>query len=111
MGKIGKISLQNVKLYYSLSSSTKKLLHLFLYQKPKDYVDLYFILKEKSSIWDLLKIVKTKFKLDLDLISLGEDFLNSKELKFLPKMIKPLTLDELKSFFRLQAKKLGTKVI
>lgn len=88
-----------------------KLLLLNLTEEPKDYVDLYFILKEKCSIWDLIEIVRVKFKLDLDLISLGEDFMNAKKIKFLPKMIKPLTLKELKSFFKIQAAKLGTKII
>lgn len=88
-----------------------KLLLLNLTEEPKDYVDLYFILKEKYSIWDLLETAKTKFKLDLDLISLGEDFLNAEKIKFLPLMIKPLTLDELKSFFKLQAVKLGARIV
>ncbi|MFN4212390.1 MAG: hypothetical protein ACK4FL_00255 [Microgenomates group bacterium] len=74
-------------------------------------MDLYFILKEKYTIWDLLEGVKKKFKLDLDLISLGEDFLNVEKIKFLPKMIKPLTLDQLKIFFKEEAKKLGKKII
>lgn len=88
-----------------------KLLLLNLTEEPKDYVDLYFILKEKSSIWDLIEIVKNKFKLNLDLISLGEDFMNAENIKFLPQMIKPVTIEELKAFFKLQAKKLGTKII
>ena len=88
-----------------------KLLLLNLTEEPKDYVDLYFILKEKYSIWDLLETAKAKFKLDLDLISLGEDFLDAEKIKFLPLMIKPLTLDELKSFFKLQATKLGAGIV
>lgn len=88
-----------------------KLLLLNLTEEPKDYVDLYFILKEKCSIWDLIEIVRVKFKLDLDLVSLGENFMNVEKIKFFPLMIKPLTLNELKSFFRLQATKLGTKII
>lgn len=88
-----------------------KLLLLNLTEEPKDYVDLYFILKEKVTIWDLIESAKIKFKLDLDLISLGEDFMNAEKIKFLPQMIKPLTLIELKSFFKQQASKLGTKII
>lgn len=88
-----------------------KLLLLNLTEEPKDYVDLYFVLKEKYSIWDLLKTAKAKFKLDFDLISLGEDFLKSEKIKFLPQMIKPLTLDELKEFFKLQATKFGAKIV
>lgn len=102
---------QNIEIDSPLDIATNKLLLLNLTEEPKDYVDLYFILKEKLSIWDLIEAVKTKYKLELDLISLGKDFLNTEKIKFLPQMIKPLTLDELKSFFKLQASKLGTKVI
>ena len=102
---------QNIDIDSSLDIGTNKLLLLNLTEEPKDYVDLYFILKEKCSIWDLIEAAKIKFKLDLDLISLGEDFMNAEKIKFLPQMIKSLTLDELKSFFKLQAKKLGAKII
>lgn len=88
-----------------------KLLILNLETNSKNYVDLYFLLKEKYSIWDLLYSVETKFRLQLDLISLGEDFLEAEKLDFLPKMIKPLTLDELKRFFREKARELGKTVV
>ena len=88
-----------------------KLLTLNLETNPKDYVDLYFLLKEKFTIWDLIYAVEAKFKLELDLISLGEDFLEVDRIDFLPRMIKPLNLDELKMFFRGEAAKLGKKVI
>lgn len=105
------LTYQGIEVDSPKDIGANKLLLLNLTEEPKDYVDLYFILKEKCSIWDLIKIVKNKFNLDLDLISLGEDFMNVEKVKFLPKMIKPLTLDELKSFFKLQASKLGTKII
>lgn len=90
--------------------AANKLILLNLTQEAKDYVDLYFILKEKYPVWELLKAVKMKFKLDLDLISLGEDFLNVENIKYLPRMIKPLTLNQLKTFFKQEAKKLGKKI-
>ncbi|PIV09229.1 hypothetical protein COS31_04080 [Candidatus Roizmanbacteria bacterium CG02_land_8_20_14_3_00_36_15] len=102
---------QNIDIDSLLDIGTNKLLLLNLTAEPKDYVDLYFILKEKYSIWDLIEGAKIKFKLDLDLISLGEDFMNAGTIKVLPQMIKPLTLDELKSFFKLQAIKLGAKIV
>ncbi len=109
--KIDKGSIyQGVNIDSLKDIGANKLLLLNLTEEPKDYVDLYFIL-ERYSIWDLIKAVRVKFKLELDLVSLGEDFLNSKKLKFLPKMIKPLTLDELKEFFKQLATKLGAKII
>jgi len=88
-----------------------KLLIINLNQETKDYVDLYFLLQEKFTVWDLINAVSVKFKLDLDLISLGEDFLNAEKLQYLPKMIKPLTMEELKKFFRQKARELGMKRI
>jgi len=102
---------QGIKIDSTKDIATNKLLILNLNEDPKDYVDLYFILKEKFSIWELLEAVKKKFNLELDLISLGEDFLNVKKIKFLPKMLKPLTLKELKNFFINQAKKIGKKIV
>lgn len=88
-----------------------KLLVLNLNEEVKDYVDLYFILQEKYSIWDLIDAVSVKFKLRLDLISLGEDFLKVQGFQYLPKMIKPLSLNQLKDFFTKKAHQLGEKIL
>lgn len=88
-----------------------KLLTMNLETNPKDYVDLYFLLKEKYTIWDLIYAVESKFGLQLDLIALGKDFLAVEEIDFLPRMIKPLTLTELKTFFRNEATKLKGKIV
>lgn len=105
------LSYQGIEIDSIKDIGANKLILLNLSEEPKDYVDLYFILKEKCSIWDLIEVVRVKYKLELDLVSLGEDFLNSKKIKFLPKMIKPLILDELKEFFKSQAVKLGAKIL
>jgi hypothetical protein len=102
---------QGIKIDSIKDIGANKLLILNLNEESKDYVDLYFILKEKFSIWELIEAVKLKFNLELDLISLGEDFLEVEKLDFLPQMIKSLTLKELKSFFQDQAKKIGKKII
>lgn len=87
-----------------------KLLTVNLETNPKDYVDLYFIINNKLTLWDLLYAVEAKFNLQLDLIALGEDFLEAEKIAVLPRMIKSLTLKELKSFFRKKAEILGKKV-
>lgn len=102
---------QNIEVDSVLDIGVNKLLLLNLTEESKDYVDLYFILKERYSIWDLINGAKIKFKLDLDLISLGEDFINVEKIKFLPQMIKPLSLDKLKSFFKQEASRIGTRII
>ena len=76
----------------------------------KDFVDLYFLLKD-FSLWDLLEGVRIKFRTDLELFTLASDFLKVERFDYLPKMIKPLTLEELKDFFREKAKEVGKKAI
>ena len=102
---------QGIKIDSIKDIGANKLLILNLTEESKDYVDLYFILKEKFSIWELIEAVKLKFNLELDLILLGEDFLKVEKIDYLPQMIKSLTLKELKSFFQDQAKKIGKKII
>ncbi len=76
----------------------------------KDFVDLYFLL-QKFSVWDLLSGVRVKFGMELEPILVGSDFLKAETFEFLPKMIKPLTLAELKTFFREKAKEIAGKSV
>ena len=76
----------------------------------KDFVDLYFLLKVKYSIWDLMSGVERKFHIKLEPLLWAADLLSVEQVKYLPKMIKPLNVDQLKSFFREQAVKLGRQV-
>lgn len=87
-----------------------KLLTITQRTDVKDFVDLYFLL-QKFSLWDLLEGVKTKFGVKLELFLLSSDFLKAENFDFLPKMIKPLTLDELKSFFRQKAQETGRRSV
>src|SRR3989344_4231198 len=78
----------------------------------KDFVDLYFILQHHYSIWDLFYSAEIKFKnMDLDMELIAMDMLKIEDFIELPKMIKPITLDELKIFFRQKAKELGLKSV
>lgn len=75
----------------------------------KDFVDLYFLLKE-FSIWDLIDGVKIKFNNKIEPWILAADLINVESFQTLPKMIRPLTLLQLKQFFRKEAKKLGLQI-
>jgi len=77
----------------------------------KDYVDLYFLL-EKLSLWDLVEGVKIKFRMDIEPWILASDMIYYVEkFETLPRMIKPLTLDKLKKFYRKLAVDLGKKSV
>ena len=92
--------------------STNKLMTISQRTNVKDFVDLYFLLMGKYSFWDLLYSAEVKFKkLDIDRLLLAEDFLKVDDFETLPRMIIPITLEELKKFFREKAKELGTKAV
>lgn len=76
----------------------------------KDFVDLYFLLQE-FTFWDLYYGVEEKFGMEVDLVFIAASMLEVSDFNTLPKMLVPLSLKELKDFYRQQAKQLGMKVV
>ncbi|MBI2085970.1 hypothetical protein HYT74_01370 [Candidatus Daviesbacteria bacterium] len=62
-------------------------------------------------IWDLMEGARIKFRLKTDPFLIGIDCLKVESFDSLPKMLKPLTLDQLKDFYRNLAKKLVSSVV
>lgn len=79
--------------------------------EPKDFVDFYFIFKEKNiSLETIRSLVRKKFNLSLEAATIGSELAKARLLDKLPNMIKPLTLDELKQFFIDQSKSLSGEI-
>ncbi len=76
----------------------------------KDFVDLYFLLKE-FSLWDLIYGLEPKFNMEFDHILIGTAFLKIKQFDTLPKMLVPLKLENLKDFYKDLAKKIGLRIV
>lgn len=72
----------------------------------KDFVDLYY-LEPKFGLWDLIEGAKIKFRQEIEIYNLASDFLKIEDFDKLPAMIEPLTLEQLKEFYRDLGKKLG----
>lgn len=72
----------------------------------KDFVDLYY-LSQQFSLYELLDLSNMKFRRDYDPILLACDFMKVEKFDFLPRMIKNLTLNELKHYFLDLAQKMG----
>lgn len=89
--------------------ATNKLLTINQRTEVKDFVDMYFLLREYT-LWDLLYGVETKFKVKLDTLLVASDFLKVEEFDFLPRMILPLDIPTLQAFFRAKAVELGKRV-
>ncbi|PIR41909.1 MAG: hypothetical protein COV30_01150 [Candidatus Yanofskybacteria bacterium CG10_big_fil_rev_8_21_14_0_10_37_15] len=72
---------------------------------PKDFVDLFFLI-QKYDIIKLKEGVQLKFGHKLDYLTIGSSFSKARKIEALPKMIKPLTVKDLKDFFNKESKKL-----
>jgi hypothetical protein len=96
---------QGIKIDSIKDIGANKLLILNLNDESKDYVDLYFILKEKFSIWESIEAVKLKFNLELDLILLGEVFLRVEKNRLPSSNDKIFNFKRIKKLFSRSSKK------
>jgi len=93
-----------------LDIATNKLLVITQRTTVKDFVDLYYLL-QTHSVYDLMEGVKIKFKIKIEPFLLSSDFLKVDSFTFLPRMIKPLTLDSLQTYFHALAIKLSKQAV
>ena len=104
------LNINGVKIDSLQDIATNKLHTVTSRTQVKDFVDLYFLLKE-FTVWDLFYGVKEKFRIELDLFWLGSDFLKVEQFDVLPKMLVPLKLKDLQDFFKEKAKQLGMRIV
>lgn len=102
-------TIESVQVDSLFDIAINKLSTIMQRTEVKDFVDLYFLLKS-FTLWDLMEGVGVKFRIKTDPYIVGIDCLKIDFFESLPKMLKPLTLDELKDFYKDLAKKLGIKV-
>lgn len=85
---------------------------IVLKPRARDYIDVYFIMKEKSySFQELLMQAKAKFDWDISAIELGARFLDAVELSDYPRMLKKINHQEWKDFFINEARKLKKDIM
>ena len=75
----------------------------------KDFVDLYFLLKQ-FTLWDLIYGLEPKFNMEFDYFLVSNAFFKIRGFERLPKMLVQLTLKELKDFYMELAKKIGMRI-
>ncbi len=76
---------------------------------PKDFVDVFFILQNQT-LDTLRKNAQTKFDITIEPLFLGSELVKARRISALPRMLKPLTIEELKDFFLTEAKKLSPSI-
>ena len=90
--------------------AANKLMALLDRFDPKDFVDMFYILRE-FKLEDLRLDVEQKFGITVGNIFLGGEIAKARRIEALPKMLKPLTKETLKEFFANEARKLGDEVV
>lgn len=90
--------------------AANKLMALLDRFDPKDFVDLFFILQQLG-FKDIRRDTETKFGTKIDDIFLGGELVKVRRIEALPKMIKPLTIENLKSFFADCANEIKTDIL
>lgn len=90
--------------------AANKLMALVDRLDPKDFVDLFFLL-EQFDLKHICEDVEKKFGVKLDAMLVGSSLARVKNIVALPKMVKPLTLEDLKLFFTKQAQQLGPLIL
>lgn len=95
-----------------LDIGVNKLFTIYQRSQIKDYIDVYFVCKEKGfSVADLIKKARVKFDWHIDPIQLGTQFVKIQDMKDTPNMIKKIRIEEVNEFFISEAKKLKRDVI
>lgn len=90
--------------------AANKLMAMIERFEPKDFVDIFFIL-QKRNLDDIRKDTTVKFGIEIDDIFLGSEFAKVRRIEALPRMIKSLSIDELKVFFTQIARELKPRVL
>ena len=85
----------------SLSDITAgKFMALMDRTEPKDFVDFYFLMRYKDiTTLRIQELVEKKFGMHIDPVTVGSEFAKVRNISHLPRMIQPLTIEELKAFF------------
>lgn len=78
--------------------------------EPKDFIDLFFLLQE-TTLEKIVHDTQQKFSLSISPLFLGSELSKVKRIEALPRMIKQLTVEELKSFFTEQAQQLSPRIL
>lgn len=100
---------QGISIDSLLDIAVNKLSTINQRSSVKDFVDLYYLL-DAFTIWDLIEGVGVKFRMEIEHWILASDLgYVVEKFNSMPKMIKPLTLAELKTYYRKLAVDLGKK--
>jgi len=101
----------NLKINSIYDIGVDKVHTVVLQPRARDFIDIYFIVKEKNyDFYDLLMKAKAKFDWDITPLELGTRLLEASKLTDYPRMLKKINHKEWKKFFVNEAKKLKKEI-
>jgi hypothetical protein len=100
---------RGVRVESLLDMTVNKLQAVLTRFQPRDFVDLYFLLKEgpEQDLDRLLDLVRAKFDVGAHRLGLAERLLLAREISILPTMLRPVEPVELVAFFEERARGLA----
>ena len=103
-----RIAWQGLRVESLLDMTVNKLQALLTRARERDFVDVYFLLREgpERDLDRLLSLVRAKFEVGPAPATLAEKFLAVEQLTELPEMIRKVTKRQLVSFFEALARRL-----
>ena len=103
---------ERLKIDSILDIAVNKLFTIYQRTKARDYIDLYFICREKGySLGELKKKAHIKFDWHIDPIQLGNQFNKAVEAEDYPKMVTSIENLDWQTFFIEEAKKLKPEIL
>ena len=103
---------ERLKIDSILDIAVNKLFTIYQRTKARDYIDLYFICREKGySLGELKKKARIKFDWHIDPIQLGNQFNKAVEAEDYPKMVTSIENLDWQTFFIEEAKKLKPEIL
>ncbi len=101
--------LGNIIVDSELNIAVNKITAIFGRTTPKDFVDLYFLLKKGYDLDELMQLAKGK-DLGFTEFYFAGMLRESRRVTTLPRMIEPVTIEELRAFFQPLAEQIMLKL-
>ena len=106
------LKVKNIIIDSDYDIAVNKIHTIVMQPRARDFIDIYFLIREKEyTLRNLLKQAKIKFDWHIDAIQLGARFLQVKDVRDFPRMVKRISHREWQNFFIEEAKKLKDEIV
>jgi predicted nucleotidyltransferase component of viral defense system len=105
------VKFKNLQVESVYDIGVDKVHTIVLKPRARDYIDVYFIIKEKGyDFSNLLRQAKVKFDWHITTLELAARFMDASQISDFPRMIKEINHDEWRQFFMNEAMKLKKEI-